>query len=100
MQTVTQFSRDGQTLGASQTLAEGQWGRGETEEARGTQPGVKPKMETERKERGTDQLLPVLDGLEVLLFALVGLVLLLQVGLDGFVLGVEVTQVLKGRGKQ
>lgn len=70
------------------------------EEARGTQPGVKPKMETEWKERGTDQLLPVLDGLEVLLFALVGLVLLLQVGLDGFVLGVEVTQVLKGRGKQ
>lgn len=43
---------------------------------------------------GSDQFLAVLDGLQVLLLALLGLVLLLQVGLDGFVLCIEVTQVL------
>lgn len=46
---------------------------------------------------GSDQFLAVLYGLQVLLLALLGLVLLLQVGLDGFVLRVEVTQVL-GQG--
>lgn len=45
-------------------------------------------------ENGSDQFLAVLYGLQVLLLALLGLVLLLQVGLDGFVLGIEVTQVL------
>lgn len=41
------------------------------------------------------QFLSVLHGLQVLLLPFVGLILLLQVGLDGLVLGVEVTHVLQ-----
>ena len=44
-----------------------------------------------------DQLLPVLDGLQILLLALLGLILLLQIRLNGFVLCVEVTQILRER---
>lgn len=47
-----------------------------------------------------DQLLPILDGLQILLLALLGLILLLQIGLNGFVLCVEVTQVLRERRGQ
>ena len=42
----------------------------------------------------SNQFLTVFYGLQVLLLALFRLVLLLQVRLDGFVLCVEVTQVL------
>lgn len=45
----------------------------------------------------TDQLLPVLDGLQILLLALLGLILLLQIRLNGFVLCIEVTQILRER---
>ena len=48
---------------------------------------------------GNDQFLPIFYGLQVLLFAFLGLILLLQIGLDGFVLGIEVAQVLRGRGR-
>lgn len=48
----------------------------------------------------TNQLLPVLDGLQILLLALLGLILLLQIRLDGFVLCVEVTQILRGERKE
>lgn len=41
------------------------------------------------------QLLPVLHRLQVLLLPFLGLILLLQVGFDGLVLGVEVTHVLQ-----
>ena len=44
------------------------------------------------------QFLSVVDGLRVLLLSLLGLVLPLQEGLDGLVLGVEVTHVLKIQG--
>lgn len=41
------------------------------------------------------QFLSVLHGLQVLLLPFLGLVLLLQVGLNGLVLGIEVTHVLQ-----
>lgn len=43
----------------------------------------------------TYQFLPVVHRLQVLLLPFLGLVLLLQVGLDGLVLCVEVTHVLQ-----
>lgn len=46
------------------------------------------------KKRSSNQFLTVFYGLQVLLLALFRLVLLLQIRLDGFVLCVEVTQVL------
>lgn len=45
----------------------------------------------------TNQFLAVLDGLQILLLALLGLILLLQIRLNGFVLCIEVTQILKKR---
>lgn len=42
------------------------------------------------------QLLSVLNGLEILLLPFLTLILLLQVGLDGFVLCIEVAHILVG----
>lgn len=47
-----------------------------------------------KQKRSSNQFLTVFDGLQILLLALFWLILLLQVRLDGFVLCVEVTQVL------
>lgn len=48
----------------------------------------------QRYKRSSNQFLTVFYGLQVLLLALFRLILLLQVRLDGFVLCIEVTQVL------
>ena len=44
------------------------------------------------------QFLSVVDGLWVLFLTLLGLVLPLQEGLDGLVLGIEVTHILQTQG--
>lgn len=47
-----------------------------------------------------DQFLTIFYGLEILLPAFLGFILLLQVRLNGFVLGIEVAQILRLRGRR
>lgn len=49
---------------------------------------------------GTDQFLPIFYGLQVLLLAFLGLILFLQIRLNGFVLSIEVAQILRKRERK
>lgn len=49
---------------------------------------------------GTDQFLPIFYGLQILLLAFLGLILFLQIRLNGFVLSIEVVQILRKRERK